>query len=154
MVMGRRSKYNPDTFPLLAEGYAREGMIDKDIARKLGIHVATFYKYELKYNEFNDAIRKGKAPVNFIAENSMLKRVTGYSYEEVTKVMVLDADNNPVLKEIRTTKKEVIPSVPAGEFWLKNRMPDKWRDKHEVEHSGEIKGDKAIKISYSDLNDD
>ena len=150
--MARKTKYNPDTFPLLAEGYAREGMIDTDIAKKLGIHPATYYRYELRFSEFSDAIRKGKAPVNFIAENSMFKRVTGYRYTEETKVMVLDKDNNPVLKEIRITTKEVIPSVAAGEFWLKNREPNKWRDKREIEHSGDI--NKTHKITYSDLNDD
>ncbi len=25
-------------------------------------------------------------------------------------------------------------------FWLKNRQPDKWREKTQLEHSGEIKG--------------
>ncbi|MDD5356326.1 MAG: hypothetical protein PHY56_07320, partial [Candidatus Omnitrophica bacterium] len=35
----------------------------------------------------------------------------------------------------KVTVKEVIPDVTAQIFWLKNRQPDKWRDKQEVEHS-------------------
>jgi hypothetical protein len=30
------------------------------------------------------------------------------------------------------------PDVIACIFWLKNRRPELWRDKHDVEHSGEV----------------
>lgn len=152
--MARRTKYNPDTFPLLAEGHAREGMIDKDIARKLGIHIATFYRYEIKYGEFSDAIKRGKSPVDFEVENSLLKRAKGYTYEETTKVMTVDNEGKPIVKEIRSVKKEIIPDVGAQAFWLKNRNPEKWRDKRDIEHSGEVKGTQTHEITYSDLNDD
>lgn len=39
-----------------------------------------------------------------------------------------------VLAEERV--KEIAPDVTAQIFWLKNRRPDKWRDKQEIEHSG------------------
>ena len=152
--MARKTKYDPDTFPLLAEGYAREGLKDVDIAKKFGISLATLYNYENKYIEFLDAIKRGKAPVDFEVENSLLKRAKGYTYEETTKIMSLDKEGKPQLKEIKTVKKEVIPDVGAQAFWLKNRMSKKWRDKHDVEHSGEIKGDAPIKITYSDFNAD
>lgn len=150
--MARKSKYNPETFPLLAEKYAREGMIDKEIAKCLGIVLSTFYDYQKKYSEFSNAIKEGKAPVNFMVEKALLKRAQGYTYEETTKVMTLDKKGSPEVKEIRKVTKEVIPSVAAQEFWLKNREPDKWRDKTEVEHSGDVV--ENHKITYSDLNDD
>lgn len=34
--------------------------------------------------------------------------------------------------------KQVAPDTGAAAFWLKNRKPDVWRDKHEVEHSGGV----------------
>lgn len=34
--------------------------------------------------------------------------------------------------------KEVVPDVTAQIFWLKNRKPETWRDKQQVEHSGEV----------------
>ena len=152
--MARKTKYDPNTFPLLAEGLAREGLKDQDIAKKLGISKATLYNYENKYVDFLDSIKRGKGPVDFEVENSLLKRAQGYSYEEVTKIMSLDKEGNPQLKETRVVKKEVIPDVGAQAFWLKNRKPSKWRDKHDIEHSGEIKGEQTHKITYSDLNDD
>ena len=30
------------------------------------------------------------------------------------------------------------PDTTAAIFWLKNRQKDKWRDKQEVEHTGEV----------------
>ncbi|WP_263708046.1 transposase [Shouchella tritolerans] len=41
-----------------------------------------------------------------------------------------------VLVEEKT--KEVSPDTTAQIFWLKNRRPDRWRDKQEVNHSGAI----------------
>lgn len=43
--------------------------------------------------------------------------------------------NFPKTKEILTERKvkEVVPDVTAQIFWLKNRRPDKWRDKQIVE---------------------
>lgn len=41
-----------------------------------------------------------------------------------------------VLIEQKT--KEVIPDTTAQIFWLKNRKPEAWRDKQELEHSGNV----------------
>ena len=48
-------KYNDD-FPLLAEGFAREGLTDKQIAKKLGIGVRTFYDYLKQYSQFSQSL--------------------------------------------------------------------------------------------------
>lgn len=42
-----------------------------------------------------------------------------------------------VTKEVT---KEVLPDTTAQIFWLKNRRPDRWRDKQDIEHSGQIGG--------------
>ena len=31
-------------------------------------------------------------------------------------------------------------------FWLKNRRPDLWRDKQDVQHSGEVKGGATVNV--------
>ena len=33
-----------------------------------------------------------------------------------------------------------MPDTTAQIFWLKNRRPDRWRDKQDIEHSGQIGG--------------
>lgn len=39
---------------------------------------------------------------------------------------------------VERKQKEVVPDTTAQIFWLKNRMPDKWRDKQNVEISGAL----------------
>jgi hypothetical protein len=150
--MARRSKYNPDTFPLLAEGYARQGLIDTQIAKNLGIGKTTFYIYEQKHAEFREAIMRGKMPVDFEVENSLLKIAKGFKHEETTKIMTLDQDDNPKVKELKSVSKYIPPNERAIEFWLSNRNPERWKNKQSVEHSGEVK--ENHEITYSDLNDD
>jgi len=127
-------KYNDD-FPLLAEDYARRGMIDVEIAKNLGIHVDSLYNYQKKYVEFFEAIKRGKAPIDFEAENALLKRVMGYEYEEVmVEYKPGKGDKGEERAKpttIKKTKKQVIPDVTAQIFWLKNRRPKLWKDKHE-----------------------
>ena len=54
----------------------------------------------------------------------MLKRALGYSYDEVTY-------ENGV--EVKRVTKEVAPDVGAQCFWLKNRKPDVFRDKQNID---------------------
>jgi len=130
-----RTKYSKD-FPLMAEGLARGGLLDKQIARKLGISVSSFYQYQLDHPDFSEALKKGKSPVDTKVENALLKRALGYEYEEITTEYDLvgkDKEQKALPTKVRKVKKEVVADVTAEIFWLKNRRPDKWRDKHDIE---------------------
>ena len=137
-----KEKYTDD-FPLLAQDYARQGMIDKEIAAKLGISERTYYDYQEKYPQFLQAIKKGKAPVDVEIENVLLKRARGYEYEEVTveyKSGKSEANksNKSKLTLTRKIKKQVAPDTIALIFWLKNRRPELWRDRHDIDLSGDL----------------
>lgn len=119
-----KEKYDPDTFPFLAEKYAREGCIDKTIAQKLGISKDTFYEYQKKYSDFSDSIKRGKKPVDFEVEKTLLKRALGYEYEETE--IEADALTNVVTKTKKKIK-QMPPNVAAALRWLYNRKPEKWR---------------------------
>lgn len=93
------------------------------------------------YPDISDAIKKGKAPVDTAVENALLKRAKGYSYVETTTEFdvvdtgKVDEDGKPIIehkiKSVKTVKKEMPPDVGAAALWLKNRKPDKWREKRE-----------------------
>ena len=139
-------KYNDD-FPLLAEGMAREGMIDVEIAAALGISKDTFYQYQKKYPDFYDSIKRGKAPVDVRAENSLLKRVEGYEFEEThIEYEAVKKGEKASAKKVKKITKQMAPDVTACIFWLKNRKPKEWRDRHNVELSGE--DGEPVKIEY------
>lgn len=75
----------------------------------------------------------------------MLKRALGYKYEEVTKELVLDPETGEkTLQPVKVVTKEVVPDTTAQIFWLKNRKPEEWRDKRDVEIKGEVTSNMSI----------
>ena len=117
---------------LLLEAYARDGLTDEQIAKNLDITPSTLYEWKRRYSEISEALKKGKEVVDIEVENALLKRALGYSYEE--KKVEVSEEGTKVTKTI----KEVVPDTTAQIFWLKNRRPDRWRDKQDIEHSGAV----------------
>lgn len=130
---GRPSKYETHVLPRMIEieGWARDGLIDEQIAKNLGVAYSTFMTYKKRYSELSEALKRGKEVVDRQVESALLKRALGYEYEEV-KMIVTESGG----KRVEKTRKQVLPDVTAQIFWLKNRKPKEWRDKQEVEHSG------------------
>ena len=122
---------------LKLEAWARDGLIDEQIAENIGINPATLYDWKKKYPEISEALKKGKEVVDIEVENALLKRALGYEYTE-TKTEEYIVEGVPV-KRVTKTVKEVVPDTTAQIFWLKNRRPGQWRDKHDMELSGEVK---------------
>lgn len=133
MGAGRKSKYDKNTFPLLAENLARKGFKDEEIAKSLGIALGTYYDFKNKFPEFSEAIKRGKKPVDIEVENALLKRALGYDFEEKTTEIEIGADGQAKPARIKTIKKHYAGDVAAQFIWLKNRMPKEWRDKREFE---------------------
>lgn len=116
------------------ETWARLGLTDEDIAKNIGIHVATLYEWKNKYSDIAEALTYGKQEADAIVENALYKRAVGYDYEEVTKELRINPETKE--REMVVTKivtKNVIPDTTAQIFWLKNRKQDMWRDKQELD---------------------
>lgn len=130
-----KSKYEQWIEPeglLKIEGWARDGLIDTEIARLMEINPDTLYTWKKKFPKIAEALKRGKDVVDRQVENSLLKRALGYEYDEVKEIYEGDK-----LKEKTITKKMIVPDTTAQIFWLKNRKPDKWRDKPEVAKQGD-----------------
>lgn len=138
---GRPSKYETHVLPRMVEieGWARDGLIDEQIAKNLGVALSTFMTYKKKYPELSDALKRNKEVADREVENALFKRAVGYKYEEITRELKKDPDTDELsLVVTKVVTKEVVPDVTAQIFWLKNRKPKEWRDKQEVEHSGDL----------------
>lgn len=139
---GRRGKYEDwlDEDSLLkVQGWARDGLSNEQIAHNIGITAKTLCEWQNRFSEFRDAIKKGKEVVDREVENALLKRALGYEYDEVTQEPVTDKDTG--ITEMRVTKrvtKQIVPDVTAQIFWLKNRKPEEFRDKRDVDLSGHV----------------
>ena len=115
----------------LLEGWARDGLTDEQLAEKIGINRATLYDWKKKYPNISNALKKGKEIVDIQVENALLKRALGYSYTET----VVETNEDGV--KHRETVKFIPPDTTAQIFWLKNRRPDKWRDKPAAEKNAD-----------------
>lgn len=136
---------------LKLEAWARDGLIDEQIAANIGISRETLYQWKNKYSDISDALKKGKEVVDIQVENALLKRALGYEYTEVTQEICENAESGEM--ELRVTKKvtkEVVPDTTAQIFWLKNRRPDKWRDKQDIEHSGGL----SVRNIYENMSEE
>ena len=124
-----------DGLQLLA-GWARSGLTDEQIAHNMSIARSTLNEWKKKFSDISDALKKNKEAADMEVENALYKRALGYQYTEVTE------ESGVITKRVT---KEVVPDVGAICFWLKNRQPDKWRDKQEVQHSGRIESANPFK---------
>jgi len=132
---GPKSNYDQAYHDRLVESLSRGGLTDEEIAKNLAITRSTLSLWKANYPTFMDALRRGKDlfDTNNV-ENSLLTRAVGYDYEEDC----VERQSNGTVK-VRKIKKKMPPDVTAQIFWLKNRNPKRWRDKQELEHSGEIR---------------
>lgn len=128
--MAKYDKWLESDNLLRIEGWAREGLIDEQIAKNMGISRSTLNEWAKKFPDISDALKRGKAPVDLEVENALLKRALGYEYTEVTKERQFNRKTGVfelvVTKEVR----KVVPPDPVSIiFWLKNRRPDIWKDR-------------------------
>jgi len=137
MAKGKYQQWLTDDGLLRLEGWARDGLNDKQIAKNVGINEGTLYDWMNKYPKISEAIKRGKAPVDIEVENALLKRAKGYSYEEKTTEIRTLADGDRET-HIKTIIKHVPPDPTAIIFWLKNRKPEVWnKPQEEPSKSGE-----------------
>ena len=139
--MGAKPKYTEwlTTDGLLRiEGWARDGLSLAQIAHNVGVADSTFRRWKEENEALSAAIKRGNAPVDLEVENAMLKSALGHK-ETVRKAIKVKTEKQKVgegkivEEHIEYVDEEVYipPQVVAQIFWLKNRRPDKWKDKVE-----------------------
>lgn len=128
MAKGKYHRWMEPEGLILLEGWARDGLTDEQIAHNIGINRCTLQDWKNRFPIISDTLKKGKEVVDLMVENALLKRALGYEYDEV-KVEYEDS----VEQKRTVTTKIVIPDTTAQIFWLKNRRPDKWRDRKDID---------------------
>jgi len=149
----KKTKYHTHVQPRLKEieAWCREGLIDSEIAKRLGIGYDTFNKYKKLYKALSDALIAGKAIADYRVEDALFKRATGYTTEEVVKERKLNKETGQTeLVVAKIVTKEVAPDPTSMIFWLKNRQPLKWRDKQDIKLEGSL----DIEAKYSHMTEE
>lgn len=126
------SGYDPETHPVQVAKLCKLGATDQEIADFFGISTRTFYRWKSEHVPFCQAVTCAKEEADKRVERSLYQRAVGYEHEAV-KIFLPKDSREPVYAPYR----QHVPADPGAAFnWLKNRNPEEWRDKKELEHKG------------------
>lgn len=128
-------------FFTLIRVWKRDGMTDEEIWTRLGIKKSAYYDYKNKHPEFKEILRFDKEMTDAEVENQALDNAKGYLYEEeqiVMKKEIFYDEQGKKTKEVSTPEivkvtKRKLSDQQATQWWLKNRLPGKWKDKQELD---------------------
>ena len=124
--MGRKGRYETHVQPFLNDIAEWYGLINEDqIAKKLGISVATFEKYKNEHPELRESLKKGKVDLIEELKATLKKKAKGFYYEE-TKTYIKQ-ENGKEVKTVEKHKKYAQPDTGAIHLLLKN-LDDTWRN--------------------------
>lgn len=124
MAMGRPTKYKQE-YAEQARKLCLLGATDAKLADFFEVTESTINEWKLKHSDFSESLKFGKMQADAEVANSLYNRAMGYSHKE-EKVF-----NNQGEILTHETIKHYPPDATSAIFWLKNRQPDIWRDKHE-----------------------
>lgn len=130
---GRPSKYKPE-YNEQAYKLCLLGATDKDLANFFDVNEDTIYEWKKEYPEFSESLKKGKDIADATVAQKLYHRAIGYDCK-VTKFATYEGR---ITDEVNYIEHHP-PDTTAAIFWLKNRQKSKWRDKQDIEHSGELK---------------
>lgn len=143
--IGRPSKFDA-AFVDQAFRYALLGATDEEMAGFFDISVPTFYAWQKQHPAFLKALQRGKVEADATVAESLYKRANGYSHQAVK--IHWDKDGN----EYRAQYVEHYPpDTGSAIFWLKNRQRGKWRDRQDLDVSGETTVKNETTIAIADL---
>lgn len=130
-----RGLYSDELLPKIEE-LASKGLTNREIAESFCIGERTFYDWKKKYPQVQQALKKYRGVANIQVENALINNALGQVFTEVKR----ERRWNKALQcyEIvitETTDKFIPGNVTAQIFYLKNRMPERYKDKIEQVHS-------------------
>lgn len=112
--------------------WCRNGADNGILATKLGCGKTTLGKLIKNYPEFKKLIRESKEVADLNVEAALYRRALGYEFEETTTEVVVNKDGSGTTTVVKKTKKHIAGDTVAGIFWLKNRKPEEWKDRQDV----------------------
>lgn len=133
----------------LVERWCREGMTEKEVAKRLDISVSTLEEYKKHHPLFLEALKNNKEIADYQVEDSLYDKCLG-KYVNVEKAfkckkIYYDKNGKRCEKEevvVKMVKEFIPPDTMAIAIWLNNRRPENWRrnankeilDKQKFEH--------------------
>jgi hypothetical protein len=123
---GRPSKINSINLEQVKILYL-SGWSDKQVSDFFDINEETLNAWKKKYPELAKSLKDWKKEADTKVERSLYERAIGYQHEE-DKIF---CENGKVT--IVPTIHHYPPDATSMIFWLKNRQPEQWKDKADME---------------------
>lgn len=140
MPAGRPTAYRPE--------YAQQvyklcllRATDVELADFFGVSERTLNTWKDKHPEFLQSITRGKVQADAEVAEKLRERAMGYSHPEEK---IFQSGGEIIRAE---TIRHYPPDTQAASLWLRNRQPDKWRDKQDHEVTGRDGGPIEQKIT-------
>lgn len=152
MAKGKWEKWIEPNHLLILGAWARDGLTDEDIAHNIGISRSTLKEWKKKIPAISATLNTNKAIADIRVENALYKKAIGCTVKEKVISKIKNPDGT-VTETARIVERELPPDTTAGIFWLKNRKPKDWRDKQEVELSGNVGMTDALKKARERVNE-
>mgnify|MGYP000867944231 CR=1 FL=1 len=141
MAQGRPTKYSQEMHDRYC-AMAEQGATESEIAAALGVNTDTLYEWASKHPIFSEARKAARDKANDHVEAALFKMATGLKHRVVKPMEVKDGDGVSHI-ELVEYEERLPPNPTSMIFWLKNRRPDRWRDKQELEV------DSTVEIKHS-----
>ncbi len=152
-MAGAKGKYDPEQTPQLILDLTLKYATDIEIARALGIHYATYYRWLNDYPELQEIITHAKRIRAQKLVPKMEKIAKGYNYSERTEEY-MESNGKTTPKKIKITKKHYPPNEKALRFFLTNGLPEEYKNKQDLEHHGEIDTGTSVLVYLPDNSRD
>jgi len=129
------------------------GATDKDIADFFNVCEATVNNWKDEHPKFLESIREGKQLADMEVAHSLYESAKDRTRTVMKPVKLKEVFYDDRGKRVEKETVELHPEelfVPADHrsqsLWLRNRQPDKWRDKQEIDHTTNGKPIKHINL--------
>ena len=152
MAKGKWEKWIEPNHLLILGAWARDGLTDEDIAHNIGISRSTLKEWKKKIPAISATLNTNKAIADIRVENALFKKAIGCTVKEKVISKIKNPDGT-VTETERIVERELPLDTTAVIFWLKNRKPKDWRDKQEVELSGNVGMTDALKKARERVNE-
>lgn len=129
---GRPSAYRAEYAASAERLCALFGATSKDLAEFFGVADSTVRLWAKADPAFSAALKSGRAVADAKVTRRLFERACGFEHDAVK---IMQYEGEPVIVPY---VERYPPDTTACIFWLKNRRPDLWREKVEVEHSTSI----------------
>ena len=155
MPAGRPTEYRAEYDDQAMKLCLLLGATDAQLAEFFDVSETTINNWKNEFPSFLESLRAGKRVADAEVAHGLFNRARGAQYTTQQAFKVRRIKFNEAGKkvaedeEVVTVPVEVVepPDTNACSLWLRNRDSEHWRDKQDIEHSGEV----AMKRVVSDI---